>query len=124
MPLPVAEEGILRALPRSKQRATIGACTVLGTAKRPFRDNPKVVGSSPSPATTSEQVTLVPIFLYKKISHPLHCSSFFVKGHVQVGYSLVNALITPWFYYQPFTSMPSAQDSIQTIRIFHKKTPL
>ena len=67
-------------------------------------------GSNPIPATTSEQVTLVPIFLFKKISHLLHCSSFFVKGHAQVGYSFVNALIKPLFRYQPFyDSVPSAR---------------
>ena len=64
--------------------------------------NHDVAGSSPAGGATSEQVSLVPIFLCKKISHLLHCSSFFAKGHVQVGYSFVNALITPLFHYQPF----------------------
>ena len=33
----------------------------------------------------------------------------FAKGRVQVGYSLVNALITPLFHYQPFARVPTAQ---------------
>ena len=44
-------------------------------------------------------------FCVKKISHMLHGSSFVAKGHVQVGYSFVNALITPLFHYQPFASL-------------------
>ena len=39
----------------------------------------------------------------------------FAKGHVQVGYSLVNALITPLFHYQPFASVPTAQEGHEVI---------
>ena len=41
-------------------------------------------------------------FFIQKRTRLKRCSSFFAKGHVQVGYSLVNALITPSFHYQPF----------------------
>ena len=65
---------------------------------------------------TSEQVMLVPIFLFhKKISHLLRCSSFFarmplwVKRHAYIGYSLASAHNTfgslPTFY----EKMPATQ---------------
>ncbi len=44
------------------------------------------------------------LFFMQKADALLRYSSFFVKGHVQVGYSLAGALITPLFHYQPFTS--------------------
>ena len=56
--------------------------------------------------TTSEQVTLVPIFLfYKKISHLLHCSSFFAKGHARFACWLASALTTALGRCQPFASI-------------------
>ena len=48
-------------------------------------------------------ISLALIFCAKIRVRSFRCSSFFVKGHVQVGYSLVNAFITPLFHYQPFT---------------------
>ena len=69
----------------------------------------EVAGSNPVTSTTSEQVSLVPIFLCKKISHLLHCSSFFVKRHARLTCSLVNALTTVRCRYHLFTSVPSAR---------------
>ncbi len=65
--------------------------------------------SSPARGATSEQVSLVPIFLFKKISHLLHCSSFFVKRLARLTCSFVNALTTVRCHYHLFTSVPSAQ---------------
>ena len=56
------------------------------------------------------------------IFHMLRCCSFFAKGHVQVGYSLVNALTTPLFHYQPFASVPSAQMYLYCSKLPEKKT--
>ena len=47
--------------------------------------NEQAVGSSPFTSSTSEQVTLVPIFLFKKISHLIRCS-FFAKRYSCICY--------------------------------------
>ena len=49
------------------------------------------LGSNPATSTTSERVTLVPIF-FEKISRPLHGSSFSAKSPLRLRCSLVNAL--------------------------------
>ena len=65
--------------------------------------------SKPFGSFTSEQVSLVPIFLCKKISHLLYCSSFFVKRLARLTCSFVNALTTVRCHYHLFTSVPSAR---------------
>ena len=59
--------------------------------------------------------TLLRLFLFKKAIRPLPCFSSFVKGHVQVGYSLASALITPLFHYQPFTRTCLRHTSFDTL---------
>ena len=53
--------------------------------------------------------------------YTLRCCSFFAKGHVQVGYSLVNALITPLFHYQPFAIACLRHGCIYIVLFFCKK---
>lgn len=56
------------------------------------------------PADTSERVTLVPIFYFIKIGHPLHFSSSFAKSHAWLTCSVINALTTVRRRYQLFAS--------------------
>ena len=78
-----------------------------------------VRGSSPLCSTTSEQVALVPIFFYlKKISHPLHCSSFIAKRHARLNCSLVNAFATFRCRYHLFASC-ACGTNISMVRISH-----
>ena len=72
-------------------------------------------------SATSEQVTLVPIFLCKKISHLLHCSSFFVKRHARLTCSFVNALTTARCRYHLFTSKPSVWWHLNHSALLSKK---
>ena len=51
-------------------------------------------GSNPSLSATSERVTLVPIFYFIKISHPLHRSFSFAKSHARLTCSAQNVLTT------------------------------
>ena len=67
-------------------------------------------GSIPLRVTTSEQVTLVPIFLCKKIGHLLHCSSFFVKRHTRLTCSSVKRTLYGLLSLPPFYErVPSAR---------------
>ena len=53
-----------------------------------------------------EQVSLASIFLfYKKISHLLHCSSLFAKGHARFACSFASALTAALGRCQPFASI-------------------
>ena len=49
-------------------------------------------------------------FISKTRLHFIGCRSFIAKGHVRVGYSVANALITPLAHYQPFARAPAAQN--------------
>ena len=62
-------------------------------------------GSTPALGTTSEQVTLVPIFLlHKKSVTRFTATPLSQKVTLSVGYLLASALITPLVHYQPFAS--------------------
>lgn len=58
----------------------------------------------PLPVPRRNKFLLFRFFTLQKISHPFHCSSSFTKRHVRVGYSLVNALITPLALYHLFVA--------------------
>ena len=69
-----------------------------------FVRDEEAAGSNPVIPTTSEQVSLVPIFICIKISHSLYCSSSFTKSHARLVCSVVNALTTTHCRYQLFVS--------------------
>ena len=80
----------------------------------------KIYASIMNVKATSEQVSLVPIFLlHKKISRPLHCSSFTVKSHVCFGYAFASARITPPLHYQLFTGLRLTALLFRSIPIFY-----
>ena len=79
----------------------------------------RVSGSSPlSSTTTSEQVSLVPTFLFKKAAHPLHCSSSFAKRPARFTCSLASALTTPLLRYHLFARHAPFGAGIFKFRLF------
>ena len=65
-------------------------------------------GCIPSGAPRRNKPNLFRFFLFKKISHSLHCSSFFVKRHAQRTCSIASVLATVLCRYHLFTSAHSA----------------